>query len=440
LYFALLLTLTACSPNSAAAPIAPAASQSLVPISLSFSGVPAGSRSVMVFARAQGVAAPPLPSFLGDVVESASSVTPAACVGNSASAHCMLTTFAPIGNDLFGIAFYDTAALCTTVCTTLPLSATLLLGGFASGIVLSAGAALNVTLGVSLLPPGAGRVFPGSPWTPLPLVAPPNGPTLGGTLEFGLPAGSVATDAQISLSTTTTPSSLLAGARFQEALRSQTGISVDSVFVYGFGFTLVGTNSLTSSLALTGTTLTVNNTLAAQLATWRTSFAPGQTPILNVAAFDGNTYTAVGTLPFAIRGNVLELSAGETGITQSGSFVVYVPFTKPPSLGAGTAILVIPTAAPIACSPARLTLTTGQTTIVKCSEPGYVGPFAPLVADPTIASAFATSQIPSETFAVTGLHAGTTLLSLRDKASSSVTVPIDVTSATSPQRIKKETP
>jgi hypothetical protein len=66
--------------------------------------------------------------------------------------------------------------------------------------------------------------------------------------------------------------------------------------------------------------------------------------------------------------------------------------------------------------------------------------FVPLIADPTVASAVATSQIRSEAFAITGLHAGTTLLSLRDKATSSITVPIDVTSATNPQLIKREIP
>jgi|GEM_PF-4571846 len=394
----------------------------------------------MVFTNAQGATPPLLASFLGDVVDATSPGTPAACVGNGPSAQCTLTTFAPAGYDIFALAFYDTAALCATVCTTLPVNASLVLGGLAFGNILSPSASLNVTLGVSLLPPGAGRVSPSSPWTPPPVVAPPNGPTLDGMLQFELPAGSVATDAQINLSTTNTPSSPLAGTRFQAALRTQTAISVDSVFVYGFGFTLIGSSPLSSGLALAGTTLTVNNTLAAQLATWVAAVSPGQSPLLDVAAFDGSTYTAVGSLPFTLRGNVLELSAGATGITQSGSFVVYIPFTKSPSIGAGTAILVIPTAAPIACSPASLTLTAGQTTIVTCSEPGYVGPFAPLVADPTVASAVVTSQIPSEAFAITGLHAGTTLLSLRDKASSSITVPIDVTSATNPQLITKERP
>jgi hypothetical protein len=101
--------------------------------------------------------------------------------------------------------------------------------------------------------------------------------------------------------------------------------------------------------------------------------------------------------------------------------------TAPPSGAAGgTAVISIPTAAPITCSPPSDIVGVNQTNIVACSEPGYAGPFTINVADPMIASVQLANGLTFTYFSITGLRAGTTTLTLGSQPGITASVTLTV--------------
>jgi hypothetical protein len=71
------------------------------------------------------------------------------------------------------------------------------------------------------------------------------------------------------------------------------------------------------------------------------------------------------------------------------------PGPASPAPGGSIAIAIaVPTAGPIACTPAPLTVAVGATLAVACSEPGYAGPFHPALDDPSLATIVVPAPAP----------------------------------------------
>lgn len=92
----------------------------------------------------------------------------------------------------------------------------------------------------------------------------------------------------------------------------------------------------------------------------------------------------------------------------------------------GVAVFVVPTPAPIVCSPTSDIVGVNQTNIIDCTAQGFGGAFAISVADPTIASVQLADSATFTFFSVTGLRAGTTTLSLRSQPGGTGSVAITV--------------
>lgn len=87
--------------------------------------------------------------------------------------------------------------------------------------------------------------------------------------------------------------------------------------------------------------------------------------------------------------------------------------TASPTATAGSEIIIpIPTPAPIICSPSPVTISVGATVTVTCSASDYIGTFTTSIGDPTIANAAPVSAQTNTLFKVTGLSAGTTVLTV----------------------------
>jgi hypothetical protein len=89
-------------------------------------------------------------------------------------------------------------------------------------------------------------------------------------------------------------------------------------------------------------------------------------------------------------------------------------------------VIVLPTAAPLICSPTPVVVPVAQTTIISCTSQGYFGPFTWSLSDPSVASVeLATGTL--NFFYINGLKPGTTTLSLQfsigGTGSVSITVP-----------------
>ncbi len=102
------------------------------------------------------------------------------------------------------------------------------------------------------------------------------------------------------------------------------------------------------------------------------------------------------------------------------------PTPEPSAAAGGAAVISVPTAAPIACSPSSDIVGVEQTNIVACTEPGYAGPFAIDVADPTIASVQLANDLTYTYFSITGLRAGTTTLTLTSQPGITASLTITV--------------
>ncbi|HTX03201.1 MAG TPA: hypothetical protein VMD07_05930 [Candidatus Acidoferrales bacterium] len=99
--------------------------------------------------------------------------------------------------------------------------------------------------------------------------------------------------------------------------------------------------------------------------------------------------------------------------------------TIAPSAG-GTALIVVPTAAPIVCSPSSILVGVNQTVVIDCTEQGYGGAFTWSVASPAIASVVQSNDLTYTFFNVNGLQAGTTTLSLHSQPGGTGSVAITV--------------
>jgi hypothetical protein len=72
---------------------------------------------------------------------------------------------------------------------------------------------------------------------------------------------------------------------------------------------------------------------------------------------------------------------------------------------------VVPTNAPVICSPSPVVVAVAQRTVVNCTEQGFEGPIVFTLSDPTVASVQSASGTYTF-FYVSGLKKGTTTLSL----------------------------
>jgi hypothetical protein len=100
-----------------------------------------------------------------------------------------------------------------------------------------------------------------------------------------------------------------------------------------------------------------------------------------------------------------------------------VPTASPAS---GTAVIVVPTPAAVVCSPSPVAVDVGQTALLDCTAQEYAGPFAIVVADPTIALVQQSNSSTFTYFNVTGLKVGTTMLSLQSLPGGTGSVTITV--------------
>jgi hypothetical protein len=98
----------------------------------------------------------------------------------------------------------------------------------------------------------------------------------------------------------------------------------------------------------------------------------------------------------------------------------------------GNATIVVPTFAPVTCTPQTVSVVVGGTSIVDCSAADYGGLFSSVVTDPTIASVSMASPSSADFYAIAGLSAGSTTITFSTKSGQSFTVSVSVAPTSPP--------
>jgi hypothetical protein len=170
---------------------------------------------------------------------------------------------------------------------------------------------------------------------------------------------------------------------------------------------------------------------------WQYGFEGPATPTNDALAFAANP------APFTLQGSVVyyfdlyvipQRSAQPT--PAPSALPTSVPSQSPPPIPTpmptatpaegGTIVIVVPTPAPVLCTPSQVVVAVGKTVLMNCAAAGYIGAFTWTVADPTIASVQLYNSETQVYFNVTGLKAGSTTLSLQSQPGGTGSVTIDV--------------
>jgi hypothetical protein len=129
----------------------------------------------------------------------------------------------------------------------------------------------------------------------------------------------------------------------------------------------------------------------------------------------------------SIAGSTVTCSGGAiVTLTGQQSYAFVLEEQQLSGSAGGAATIVVPTPAPIVCSPSSDAVGVNQTNFIDCTEPLYGGAFTFSVADPTIATVRQANDLTTTFFSVTGLRAGTTTLSLQSQAGGTGSLTITV--------------
>jgi hypothetical protein len=121
--------------------------------------------------------------------------------------------------------------------------------------------------------------------------------------------------------------------------------------------------------------------------------------------------SALGAIVIALE--LVGCGGSGSGSSGGGALVLPTPSAVPSGGNSGGVVTIaIPAAEPIICSPASVTFTVAQRTVITCASAGFSGPLQFWVADPAIASVVLAAGTYT-LFYVSGLQAGATMLSLQ---------------------------
>jgi hypothetical protein len=124
------------------------------------------------------------------------------------------------------------------------------------------------------------------------------------------------------------------------------------------------------------------------------------------------------------------LAACAQGSYNAVAPIVVVATPVPPSplasAAIGNATIVVPTFAPVTCTPPTLSVVVGGTSIVDCSAADYGALFNSVVADPTVASVSLANPSSADFYAIVGLSPGSTTVTFTTKSGQSFLVNVTI--------------
>ncbi len=288
--------------------------------------------SVAVYAYAAGGSIPTTPMLVGDLSLTPSSGNTSLCVASAGGRLCKITFTAPVGSDIVFINLYDLEPSGGTI----PSNANVIASGSAPITIASNGAnATTITLN-STAPFGVGVTATLTPTA--------SGSVAPGSVSFALPAGSGSVTANVS-----EVLQLLLPLSTQRKPQFVAGAGNSEIWSFGLNLTPSTATLPSPGMSLQGTAFVLTGSLVS-------TFTAAQAGTLSIALYNGSGYTDVGYVTYtftpstntlAITSNTL-LLGGETGITQTGIYVVYLPpagqvIPPPPSASSITVAFSPPT-------------------------------------------------------------------------------------------------
>lgn len=263
-----------------------------------------------VFAFAASGTMPTTPTFVGDLSLTPSAGNTSLCVASGGSRVCTITFSAPVGADIVFIKLYDMEPSGGAI----PSTATVLASGSGTLTVnLNGTNSATITLN-STAPFAVGTTAMLTPTAVAPIAS--------GSVSFALPAG--------------TSGSVSANVSEVLQLLLPLGTARKPQFVSGAGNTEIwafGLNLTPSTTTLPSPGMTLNGTAFVLTGSLLSTFTSAPSGTLNIALYTGTGYTDVGYVTYAFTTATktlaitsdTQLLGGESGINQTGVYVVYLP-------------------------------------------------------------------------------------------------------------------
>jgi len=265
---------------------------------------------VAVYTYAAGGSMPSTPNLVGDLSLTPSAGNKSLCVASSGGRACTLTFSAPTGSDVVFVKLYDLEPSGGAI----PSNAVVLASGSGT-ITVGTNGANTATISLnSTAPFGVGATAMLAPTA--------NAPISSGSVSLALPAG---TSGSVSANVSEVLQ-LLLPLSTQRKPQFVSGAGNTEIWAFGLNLTPASTILPSPGVTLNGTAFVLTGSLLSTL-----TAAPSGT--LSVALYNGTGYTDVGYMTYtftpststlAITSDVL-LLANESGINQTGIYVVYLP-------------------------------------------------------------------------------------------------------------------
>ncbi len=181
---------------------------------------------------------------------------------------------------------------------------------------------------------------------------------------------------------------------------------------------------VSSQLALESTpafTFTLPATVTASNQRARLSGAP-----LQIDIFDPTTSAGYQAGAACTQSGTAVTCPGSNTPTTLAAHVHYAFALGERGASGGDLTVTVPTPAPVACSPATVTVLLDQTAVIVCGEVGYGGAFSATSANPSIATISQSNNLTYDYFTVTGVAAGSTTVTLQSAAGPTTAVTVTV--------------